>query len=327
MGLAPRGSRKTGRGDSQVSAMDPPTHLLVSAALRTVTWGLWRQVQQWWTHRPDSRWLKTLWPKVRRWQNAVVAVLGALCVAGLLGYVWVQSQPPYWRHRQEFVEAHTNEQLREIGESVERRILAALTAVPEDSNPEASGGGNPNPVRQVRVLTLAVDDVNAWMHSRLKGWLRNQGITLPATIRQPMVAVDGQDLVAAFRYKSRQVDRVASVYFSFMIDPNGTARLVPVKLKMGRLRVPMYLARSFLSNGMDVGERGLASDLRDVLANGISFEPVIRVDVNNVRITDLWCEADRVNLTLKTEEHPPDTGPGEAVSSSEGEALEIPQSP
>ncbi len=249
--------------------------------------------------------------KRRVWQ--VLGGLGVVLVlATLWGYWQWRSKPEYWVKNQAFLAQHTPEQLMTMAESVEQRLLAAVSYDPTLSDPGGQGlfslaadtyaasvGGH-----GTRQLFLTVDEINAWINQRLAGWAANQGLTIPEYVAYPMIAIDDGRLILAFLVDRPSVNQVVSMAVHVAIQDGQDAILRVEDVILGQLGVP---AEKWIGKAI---QRGASPDYTHMIdqvteaLDGMSFDPVLKLHHQKIQLVAFQLKANGVLLTLKAPDQP-----------------------
>ena len=234
-----------------------------------------------------------------RWKILLILVFAIFCAMGLGGYGLLKAEPSYWKQRRAFLESHTPEQLMKMAEALERRLLAGLTGVSTSADSGdrvdgSSGGG-------ARTVRISTDEVNAWLDQRLGGWLSNQGKKLPKQMREPMIAVADDSLIFAFRYVGQNLDQIVSGIFSIEIQPDRQASVRLRGIRGGNLPLPAGTITHSLAGGDDDSQASQAAKMLEAL-DGQSFDPVITVDAQKIRILEIHLRPQQINLTVAADD-------------------------
>ncbi len=251
----------------------------------------------------------------------VLLVLVALVVGR--GYWLWRSPPVYWQDHQQYLQRTTVQERLALAQSVERRILEEFNAVPVNS-PASSNTSNVSNVSQgndavtaligtvqphvTKTVSLSIEEVNAWIDQRLKDWASNQGTSIPEYVTDPMVAIEGDNLVIAFKFDKPNLKQVVSAVTRIEIDKSqndqaGQARIRIVKIKGGRLRIP---AVKTLSQAVEKQAKS-SSELADMASkitetfDGQIFDPVLKLNNQKIRIVSLQLkhEPRGIELSIK----------------------------
>lgn len=199
-----------------------------------------------------------------------------------------------------------------IAQSVERWFLDRLSVVAESVNaPDNEGVGQAVNTShaagpgQTKVVFLTLEEINAWMDQRLRDWASNQGSEIPDYISDPMVAIEGDNLVFAFQFDKPEFRQVVSAVTKVEInkqrsDESEQARIRVVEVRMGRLGLSAVRAVGGADESSALAE--IATGITDAL-DGKVFDPVVRINRQKVRAVSfkLKHEPLGMELTLKAE--------------------------
>jgi len=180
------------------------------------------------------------------WQRGFLVLVAGVCLAGVIGYWLWCSEPAYWKHRQQFLDAHTTQELMAMGESLERHMLAQYNNVPARDSRLLSQIESARLTDPQQVLSLPVNHINAWLDQRLDVWLANQQIKRPPQIQRPMIAVVGDRLVIAFEANLPGIAQVVSVLLEPVVSDDESSRLNLMGLRGGMLPIPISTLRRHL---------------------------------------------------------------------------------
>lgn len=235
--------------------------------------------------------------------RTVVLLFLIICsLAGMAGYWLWKSEPGYWNQRKNFLSELNVHQRMEIAQSVERRFLEAINVASNglDHVVGASDSGEASAVSHDVLLTA--DEINAWLDQRLAGWAANQGIAIPDYINEPMVAINGDHLIIAFRLEHPPLSQIVSVTTSVEIQ-DGQAELRVEAIHGGRLRVPGVKAVSDAvhNSGSESEFASVAAKITEAF-DGKVLDPVIKLNHQKIRITAIKIQPKGVRLTLKPDE-------------------------
>lgn len=183
------------------------------------------------------------------------------------------------------------------------------TTEPEATEPVASPEasilaitpGQPLPQR----VRLTMNEVNTWMNQRLDDWLHTQGKRLPKGIKEPMLAREGNRFVLAFKYDTPQLKQVVSLKFHLRMELDGSASVQLEDVRGGRLKLPtkglngavLQQAQQFNQSASRASRK--LQKLIDYF-DGMRLDPVIDVNSNKVRITELNLDEQGLDMALKS---------------------------
>lgn len=245
----------------------------------------WR-CRAWW-----SRWRGMKYRRVLG-----VLVLFLVLVWGWAYWLW-RSEPAYWQRRRSFVQTHTARQRMAVGESVEQRILAALSDVSVAAAGHRAGSQDS--------LFLSVDEINAWIDQRLYGWAANQGLDISESVEDPMLAIVDANLVIAFLYDTPQRRQIYSFQCEVLIQGD-QAVIQVIAVSGGRLRIPVVNTVTRVMGWL----RGQGSDIAQVAGNldkafeGMAFDPILNVGQQKVLLKAFEWEPDGARLVFEPYRQP-----------------------
>ena len=209
---------------------------------------------------------------------AVILLASCLITATIAGRMW-SSEPDHWRAHERFVTETSDGDLERLAADLQNRVPSELSE-PSDAP---------------RVITLKLDEANAWLDQRLDDWLAYQGTSLPPGVSQPMLATEGNLIIFAFRIEAERAEQIVSVYFKLAFEPDGEARLLVDRVELGRLSVPASTLAG-LMEGTDAGEAAA------VLRGERGFDPVGPIDATRqARLLGVEVQEDRLELEVVNE--------------------------
>lgn len=224
----------------------------------------------------------------------LVLIFIGLALAAYGRSLW-HSEPTYWTENKTFT-ANTNETtLTDMADRAFNRILSELS----NSSGYQSSGTTDNTLG-IRTIRLGFEEANAWLATRLDDWLINQKRELPQGINRPMLAANGNSLVAAFRYKNQEFDQVFSVLLSLKFLDNGQAMLSVDGVRGGRLPLPTKMLLDQLP-GVNKGDAKRSQTVA-VLLGQQSFDPILPIDGSRqARIIGMQVDDQGVSLVIQAE--------------------------
>lgn len=242
-----------------------------------------------------------------RIRTLLLILLGLLCLGGIRVYWLWQTPPTYWQEHQQFLQQTTAEKRMETAQSVEQRILDQLSFVSNETSTlarsshtqvqaadasnvisAAIGSADPN---KTKVVFITLEEINAWMDQRLRDWSSHQGTVIPDYVSDPMVAIEGENLVLAFRFDRSDFQQVISAVTRVQIEQGqsgkaGKATIQIVKIRTGRLSVPGAKAMSGAigkTGDVSSGFAKVATEITEAF-DGMVFDPLIKISQQKVRM-------------------------------------------
>ena len=144
-------------------------------------------------------------------------------------------------------------------------------------------------------LQLETGWINAWFATRLPLWAANRNLSWARSVREVNLSIEDDRLRLGVRYGLGEDGQAYSVDCRPRLDADGRLALGELRLRAGRLPLPLGLASQTLA-----GITRSIPELHAIL-NGESIEPVARLsDGRRVRLMQLKIEGDRLVLTLET---------------------------
>lgn len=281
-------------------------------------------------------------PMVRLILQAVVLSVFLLLCAAVVAAVILWSKPPqYWQKQQHARMNQPAEQFRKKAESVSRKfqgvwsaaspddpaspgITAGHVAAGQPGTKTASGNASPSsqpqgktpaqplakPIASEHELHLTTDEINAWIEQELPAILKAYGVSLPPEIRMPMIAIDGDKLILAFRYESNQTTQVLSLIVKPSMPGSSDKRKLLLEiqgLRGGRLPLPSDSLLDTLSDMAGTKTNPGMKPLADVLS-GKPIDPVISLRpspdqpaTGTVRLLDFKLTGEGIDLKLRVQ--------------------------
>lgn len=239
-----------------------------------------------------------------RMRILLLVLLGLLCLGGGRMY-WLWKTPPvYWQKHQQFLEQTSPEKRMAIAQLVEQRILDQLSFVSSEPSRRVGGelAGTENAILSAAVGTgnvvfITLEEINAWLDQRLRDWAGHQGRAIPDYVSDPMVAIEGENLILAFRFDQPEFKQVISAVTRIQIetgssDKTGNATVQVLKIRTGQLAIPGIKAMSGAIGKKSEASSGFAKVAAEITEafDGMSFDPLIKISQQKVRM---------VSFTLK----------------------------
>lgn len=217
-------------------------------------------------------------PRVRRallWSLGVAA--GLVLVVSLIVWQLVAATPPWWNP----AEPQAPENLSR-GEYLENQVVTAFHKVRAAES-------------RTWTLELDADWINAWLATRLPLWAANRNLAWAHSVKEVNVSIEGDHLRLGARYGSGEDGQAYSVDCRPRLDADGRLTLGDLRLRAGRLPLPLGLASETLA-----GITRSIPELHAILS-GESIEPTARLsDGRRVLLRELTMDGDRMVLTLET---------------------------
>lgn len=259
------------------------------------------------------------------WRTLLVALVGICGVGGAWCYWLWKSEPVYWQEREEYFATTSPAERLAIAESVERRILAVLNnASATNTSSAAHSGGHPaaSPVAAGRrgtagggsasgagagddsntpqAIDLSTKEINAWIDTRLEHWLSNQDMEIPEGMSEPMMAIEGENLIIAFRVDRPPVNQIVSVACDIDLGDD-LASVQVVSVRGGRLRIPgAKTAAARYTKAKEPESEDLTTKVVEFF-EGWEFEPVITISNQPVRIVSIKLHKKGARLVVRAE--------------------------
>ncbi|WP_432799005.1 hypothetical protein [Poriferisphaera sp. WC338] len=255
----------------------------------------------------------------------LLAVGGAVVLYALL-----QSEPEHWKQYQVFLKRTTPEQretiVADVMAKIESLVYQDLVSDEDfgENESEAYIGGlssllrrdgesrlvNPEDVLvdELKTIQLTVDEMNAIVASQLPKWMSDRGYEMPVEIVEPMIAMDGEQLVLAFSYDTEYISQVFSAYFDLSFQSDGMAALSLSDLDAGRVPMPISgMADWVASRGGDGETLARARELGEKIGEleYFEFKPVLELKhCRRLRVQSLKMVGDdKIEITARVQDH------------------------
>jgi len=249
-------------------------------------------------------------------QLVLLCGMATLCTLAGVGYWLWSTEPEHWTEHQAFLQTHSEAEINDLAAKAEQRFAELSNFFESDAliqkagnrtgiNKAAGRAGLPSaaqadPNRPItRTLAFSTDEINAWLSRRAPQWLANRGTPMPSGVSQPMVAVDNRQMVAAFQYKSKEVEQVVSMYFNLAINSDGKAQLKLDRVQGGNLPLPVEQLSHRLASGNDASE-----SVKKIAAmfQGQQFDPVWDIDQSReARLLGFKPTSTGLEVTVRTQ--------------------------
>lgn len=153
----------------------------------------------------------------------------------------------------------------------------------------------------LRKVEMTVDELNAWIETRAPDWLANQGIEMPSQVSDPMVALEGEQLVVGFRFSEGDFSQWVSMNVDVRVDDTGRAHARLTGVRGGRLPVPARRAMEQMAERLEkrVGAEKMAQ--ARAAMDGREFSARLKLDSRIATMTDLTTRGRKLSITVRTE--------------------------
>lgn len=230
---------------------------------------------------------------------------------GVVGFCLLRSEPDYVSKTHAFLESKNPKQLKEIANSLENRIFSELSPVPKSTKVSTSqgtyeanivaiaNGVETLLVDDVRTISVSLEELNAWITVKLDEWLAHQGNALPKEVTEPMVAIEDETLILAFRYAYANLNLLVSFDCEVRLLKDHEAQVKVTRVCSGELP----LAAGIVSKLMALSNENGALENIAMVLNGITFNPVVDLigDVHQGRIIGLKICENSVEVKVRIE--------------------------
>jgi len=253
--------------------------------------------------------------------------------AGVAYWLWI-NEPAYVAENREFLQSRSGEELERMAAALENRISRQLTELPTPAAPTpvagTARGDGPGPqadandtasplageehgptsfeeLQQLakqtgtREIEMSVQELNAWLTTRSEKWLANEGLSMPEQVSEPMVAIEGEQVVVGFNFSEGDFSQWVSLSLDVDASTTGQATVRLAGVRGGRLPLP---AKRALENGesklADRVDPETLKQVQDAL-QGKTVEARIQLDQRLATLVDFKAQGQKVTLTLRVE--------------------------
>lgn len=275
----------------------------------------------------------------------LLLVLALLTASAAVAYWLWSSEPAYVAENREFLRSHSQTELESMAAALENRISRQLTELPTANGDSRAGATRMSPrtrsgshdthtpdhgttaphapgddntptsfeelqqlARQTgtREIEMSVQELNAWLTTRSEKWLANEGLSMPEQVSEPMIAIEGQQVVVGFNFSEGDFSQWVSLSLDVDATATGQATVRLAGVRGGRLPLP---AKRALENGESrLAERVDPETLKQVqdALEGKTVNARIQLDQRLATLVDFKAEGQKVTLTLRVEPVTPD---------------------
>lgn len=235
-------------------------------------------------------------------QIALLSFIAVLALAALLGYWAWKSEPDYWQKNQE-LRKRDNASLLQAATELDTRLLAQVSEAGPGEDPLANIG-------KERTIFVSTDEINSWLAAKLNDWLINQNVRIPPQVKDMMVAIDGGELVLAFRYDAPEVNQVISATVDvaaddegdLILNEQGKGTITMSDVHGGRLPLPVNWVVNLLKKNNTAEDKAEQVEKIAQLLKGVPFEPVQEIDqIRQVRLLGYELKDDGIEMRVRTE--------------------------
>ncbi len=265
-------------------------------------------------------------------RTLVIGVSAVLLIVGTTFFL-ARSEPSYWKEHQRFIAETSPTRMQALANEVEAKIdelsnlgleeaqnkrgeveswmqsLTRPTDQPTDdgqATEEKQETVRPEDVKinVEKKMTLTNEQLAAIVQTRFDDWMKERGYERPKEMQDPMVAVQDDDLVMAFRLESGSFSAVISGKFYVEILDNGMAELTLRRFLVGQLPVPSDMLGEHLrsASGGDSRMQQIGEWLGKL--QFIEIKPVLEIENRRrARIMDYKIIKDGLELSVRVQDH------------------------
>jgi hypothetical protein len=197
-------------------------------------------------------------------KRVILLTLSAVILAAGVVIYLAKSEPAYWKQHEKFLAETTPQRMEELAGQVEDKLKMLANLGIDENDPatqtlrELTGQGTGTQttaegvvetteykikpedvhINTEQTITFDNDQLAAVVQLRMDEWMLERGYVKPNEIEDPMIAVEDENLVMAFKLKAGKFDAVISGKFDLTILENGMAVLTLKRFLVGKLPVP-----------------------------------------------------------------------------------------
>ena len=256
----------------------------------------------------------------------LLTLLAVVITAGVVVYL-IKSEPAYWKQHEKFLAETTPQQMEALAEQVEEKLHKLANLGIDENDPatqtlrELTGQGRnatddivetteykikPEDIHinSDQTITLDNEQLAAVVQLRLDEWMLERGYVKPDEIEDPMIAVEDDNLVMAFKLKAGKFNAIISGKFNLTILDNGMAVLTLRRFLVGKLPVPADSLGEHLRRQSGGDPR--AEKVGDWLGKlqELEVKPVIELEHRRrARVMAYKIVKDRLEMTVRIQDH------------------------
>jgi hypothetical protein len=236
--------------------------------------------------------------RLPRWLRVILAF--QILVLASLGFAYLLTlgAPSWWR------EVKADSQTTTTAEQVENGVVTQLSMV-RPADPQAKQGYQ----SEQWSVSLSADDADAWLGTRLKQWIENQGGHWPEQLSGAQVEFASGVIKAGVRLEG---GRVVFVEVTPEVRADGSLWLLPRAMGAGSMPLPTFLVLQEVHEGVvqrlpaGSARRTQAEEALDVLGGKRPAlrDAVVKLDDGRrVRLVKVTPVAGRLEITCRTEKN------------------------
>jgi len=261
----------------------------------------------------ESKTAKTTKPPKRGCGCLTAFLLFVLIILVLGGVGWWKwtDRPAYFDAYEDFLAKTSEFERAQLANELTSNVSSTVSASGNHSIEEPlPDGGGPNVFDagsaadpRIRTLTITVDQANAWIEKELTGWLGNQGVELPETIKQLAIGLEGDKILIGCQFETEELTQWFTVVLKVNVKRMGKVASIKVDRTMaGSLPIPASWILSYLNVEEVAGD--YAHIIKDAAGAGYEFEPVATMPghTHRIRIIGYKVTDGQVTLKLRSEE-------------------------
>jgi uncharacterized protein YpmS len=251
----------------------------------------------------------------------LLALLAVAVTAGVIFYL-ARSEPAYWKEHQQFLRESTPQQIERLAEQVDTQLTALANLGLDEAASQAETATQtldslavdeskptktkPEDVRinTDKTITLSNDQLAAIVQTRMDEWMNDRGYIKPPEITDPLITVDGGDLVMAFAFEVGGFSSVISGKFGLKIRDDGKATLAMKRFLVGRLPVPADAIGEHLRQKSGGDERAAKVGEWLEKLQELEFKPVIELEHRRrARVQSYVLHDHGLEITVRVQDH------------------------
>ena len=250
---------------------------------------------------PHPRKKKSLLRRIMKWSLAVSTVVVIIVV--IISWTMVhraRTAPEFWDRTQAFWTDTDTATLDRMAESAERRVFNQVSRRPVANSAAAGNSASSDDSSGAQTVTITLDEAISWLRQRFPQWIENSGHSLPPEVMDPMLAIEDDLLVMAFRIDTDERTNLVSLLWDIDFNDDGTGTLRLANVRLGTLDMPLKLIFDQVS-AYDSSYADLAANAQS-LTEGVPFEPVFTLPGSQdrtVRIRDMRLQENAIELDIE----------------------------
>mgnify|MGYP001820023715 CR=1 FL=1 len=256
--------------------------------------------------------------KTKRWikRTLIVGSLALVLGAGLTVYL-LHRPPAVWREAQALLDQTTATQRAELAEGVMQRLSTAADRLRADLDPVFGVGSKADPVSFSTLLasqsvdeTFEVELSNQELLSVASEWtgkwFAQRGFEPPQQMSQPVVMIQGGELMIAFKLAVGSWEQVFSGRLTMRFEAHGMAYGSVTQLTAGSLPMSVATVGDWVAKQLPSSQASLAEKMGRWIAEleGFEFRPVLELEHRRrARVIAMQRNKESLVMTMRLQDH------------------------